>query len=76
MFYDEAHRGRPKGEMVNTKDGYVKFVDGLSNRLLSVWDYDGAQLPTVEPEKRDPHPFIWLEAKTIQKYFDATHGSV
>ena len=73
LFYDAANKGKPDGVLVNTNCGYIKFVDEQSNELLSVWDYDGTELPAVEPAQRDPHPFIWLEAKTIQTYYRVTH---
>lgn len=73
LYYDADLNPEPVGLPSTSRDGYTTFRDERTGSLLSVWDWDGTQLPTTEPAWRDPHPYIWLNASYLVNLYEASH---
>jgi hypothetical protein len=68
IYYREKYGDTrwPAGDFENRIDGYVFFKDRDTQQILSVWDYDATQLDAaLDPQPRDPHPFMMINGRML-----------
>jgi hypothetical protein len=75
LYYEGKESNPPDGMMVASRDGFVEFTSPNQAEVLSRWDWNGKRLDlSQQVVHRDRHPFTFLSATQLRKYYEATHS--